>query len=85
LGEKFDAEQAKSWGLIRDVVADEALLPAAVDLAKRLAALPRERVANLRRILARREGLAAAMAQETEATVKGFLDPETAKRVAQFR
>ena len=26
-----------------------------------------------------------AMAQETEATVKGFLDPESAKRVAQFR
>lgn len=27
LGEKFDADQAKAWGLIRDVVADEALLP----------------------------------------------------------
>ncbi|MGE3874474.1 MAG: enoyl-CoA hydratase/isomerase family protein [Parvibaculaceae bacterium] len=87
LGEKFDADAAKSWGLIRDVVADDALLPAAIDLARRLAALPRERVADLRRILARpeRAGLAAAMAQETAATVKGFLDPETARRVAQFR
>ncbi len=87
LGEKFDADAAKSWGLIRDVVADDALLPAAVDLARRLAALPRERVADLRCILARpeRAGLAAAMAQETAATVKGFLDPETARRVAQFR
>jgi len=86
LGEKFDAEQGKAWGLIRDVVADAALLPAALDLARRLAALPRARVADLRRILARphRAGLETAMAQETTATVKGFLDPETIGRVAQF-
>jgi enoyl-CoA hydratase/carnithine racemase len=86
LGEKFDAEQAKSWGLIRDVVDDVALLPAAGDLARRLAALPSERVRDLRRILARREGggLEAAMAAETRATVAGFLDPETARRVAKF-
>jgi enoyl-CoA hydratase/carnithine racemase len=86
LGEKFDAEQAKSWGLVRDVVADEALLPATIELAKRIAALPRERVADLRRILARpgQAGLEAAMAQETAATVKGFLDPETLRRVAKF-
>ena len=87
LGEKFDADQAKSWGLVRDVVADEALMPEATDLAKRLAALPRDRVSDLRRILARHDGagLAAAMRAETVATVKGFLDPETAKRVALFR
>jgi hypothetical protein len=29
--------------------------------------------------------LEAAMAAETEATIRGFLDPETAKRVATFR
>ncbi|HTN95488.1 MAG TPA: enoyl-CoA hydratase/isomerase family protein [Nordella sp.] len=87
LGEKFDADQAKAWGLLRDVVADEALLPTATDLAGRLAALPRDRVSDLRRILARRDGagLTSAMHQETEATVRGFLDPETKKRVAQFR
>lgn len=87
LGEKFDAVEARSWGLIRDVVADEALLPTATDLARRLASLPRERVADLRRILARpeRAGLEAAMEQETAATVKGFLDPETQARVARFR
>ena len=87
LGEKFDADQAKSWGLVRDVVADEELLPNTLALAQRIAALPRERLSDLRRILARRTGagLDTAMAQETEATVKGFLDPESAKRVAQFR
>jgi enoyl-CoA hydratase/carnithine racemase len=87
LGDKFDADQAKAWGLLRDVVTDDALLPTAIDLARRLAALPRERVADMRRILARPDGagLEAAMTQETAATVKGFLDPETRLRVAQFR
>lgn len=87
LGEKFDADQAKAWGLVRDVVADQDLLPASIDLAKRLAALPRDRVADLRRIMAFREGagLEAAMAQETAATVRGFRDPDTAGRVSRFR
>ena len=40
----------------------------------------------MRRILARRTGggLDAAMAAETDATVRGFLDPETAKRISAF-
>lgn len=85
-GEKFDARQAQSWGLVRDVVPDDALLATATGLARRLAALPAARVADLRRIFARREpaGLDAAMAAETAATVRGFLDPETANRIAAF-
>jgi enoyl-CoA hydratase/carnithine racemase len=85
-GEKFDAKQAQSWGLIKDVVADEDLMPATIALAKRVAALPIGPVKDLRRILARRHGsgLEAAMAAETAATVRGFLDPETAMRVAKF-
>lgn len=85
-GEKFDADQARSWGLIRDVVADADVLPQAVALAVRLAALPAGPVRDLRRIFARRHGagLEAAMAAETAATVRGFLDPETAKRIASF-
>lgn len=85
-GEKFDAAQARSWGLIRDVVADDRLMASAVALATRLAALPAGPVRDLRRILARRHGagLEAAMAAETAATVRGFLDPETAKRIASF-
>lgn len=86
-GEKFDARQAKEWGLVKDVVPDTELIPQAVALAKRVAALPPGPVRDLRRILARRDGggLAAAMAAETAATVRGFLDPETARRVGQFR
>lgn len=68
------------------MVPDDALLPEALALAGRIAALPAERVRDLRRIFARRAGggLDASMAAETEATVRGFLDPETAKRVAGF-
>jgi enoyl-CoA hydratase/carnithine racemase len=86
LGERFDAVQALAWGLLSKVVADDALIPEAVALARRIAALPRGPVRDLRRILARRtgEGLEAAMAAETDATVRGFLDPETAARVAAF-
>ncbi len=86
LGERFDAGQAREWGLVWKVTPDAELMPEALALAHRIAALPPEPVRALRRILARRasSGLEAAMAAETDATVRGFLDPETAKRVAAF-
>jgi enoyl-CoA hydratase/carnithine racemase len=86
LGQRFDAAQALDWGLVWKVVPGEALMPEALTLARRIAALPRGPVRDLRRILARRTGagLEAAMSAETDATVRGFLDPETATRVAAF-
>ena len=84
LGERFDATQAHAWGLVWQVVSDEALMPASLALAQRIAALPPGPVRDLRRILARRSCLDTALAAETEATVRGFLDPETAARVAFF-
>ncbi|MEZ5840806.1 MAG: enoyl-CoA hydratase/isomerase family protein [Hyphomicrobiales bacterium] len=86
-GEKFTAEDARDWGLVHDVVESDDLLPVATALARRIAALPPGPVRDLRRILARPrpQGLEAAMAAETAATVRGFLDPETARRVAAFR
>jgi enoyl-CoA hydratase/carnithine racemase len=86
LGERFDAAQARDWGLVYQVVPDAALMPEALALARRIAALPPGPVRDLRRILARHsgKGLEAAMAAETEATIRGFLDPETAKRAAAF-
>jgi len=86
LGEKFDAGQAREWGLVWKVVGDGALMEEALALARRVAALPAGPVRALRRILAGRAGagLAPAMAAETEATVHGFLDAETARRIAGF-
>ena len=87
LGERFDAAQAHAWGLVWKVVPDDALMQNALALAHRIAALPPGPVRDLRRILAGpgHAGLPAAMAAETDATVRGFLDPETAGRVAAFR
>jgi enoyl-CoA hydratase/carnithine racemase len=85
LGEKFDADQALAWGLLRKVVPDAELMAEAVALARRVAGLPAGPVRALRRILAQQaDALAAAMAAETAATVAGFLDPETAARAAAF-
>ena len=84
LGERFDARQALDWGLLHAVVPDEALLAEATALAQHLAALPPGPVKALRRILAGEGGLEVAMAAESRATVAGFLDPETAKRIAGF-
>jgi len=86
LGERFDATEALAWGLVCKVVPEPALMAEALALARRIAALPPGPVQALRRIFARRAagGLDAAMDAETDATVRGFLDPETARRVAAF-
>jgi enoyl-CoA hydratase/carnithine racemase len=84
LGDRFDAAQALAWGLLHRVVPDAELMPAALALARRIAGLPPGPVRDLRRILARRSGLDVAMAAETDATVRGFLDPDTAGRIATF-
>ena len=84
LGEKFTATQAHEWGLIYRVVPDTTLLDEAITLARRIAALPPGPVQDLRRALVDRTTLEAAMQTETDATVRGFLDPESATRIARF-
>jgi len=85
LGEKFGADEAAEWGILHEVVPQDELMPRALALAERIAALPPGPVKDLRRILAGgSRGLERAMAEETEATLRGFLDPATAKRIAAF-
>jgi enoyl-CoA hydratase/carnithine racemase len=85
LGEKFGAAEALEWGLVWKMVPAGEALGAALGLARRIAALPRGPVGDLKRILARPAGsIEAALAAETAATVRGFLDPETVGRVAAF-
>jgi enoyl-CoA hydratase/carnithine racemase len=86
-GERFDAAQALAWGLVWKVVPDDELMAEALACARRVAKLPVGAVRDLKRILVR-EGNAAlepAIAAEIDATVRGFLDPETKARVATFR
>jgi len=62
------------------------LFAAAEETARRIAVLPAAQVSDLKRVLNRacHLDLEAALALETEATVRGFLDPETRARVARF-
>lgn len=85
-GERFDAEQALAWGMLHRVVPNEEMMPESLALARRLAALPVGPVKDLKRILAGQSGntFSAHMDAETAAAVRGFLDPETAQRIARF-
>lgn len=84
LGERFDAADAHRWGLVWKVVPDAGLLDEALALAQRIAALPPAAVQALRRCLLPPAELEAALAAETAATLRGFLDRDTARRLAQF-
>lgn len=49
LGEPFTAEDAQAWGLVRAVVPPEEVVPAALELARRLASGPTKAYAEVRR------------------------------------
>ncbi len=49
LNETFTAEQARDWGLVREVVAPEDVLPTALALARRLATGPTKAYAEVKR------------------------------------
>ena len=86
LGETFSAAEAHKMGLAWRVVPDDSVFETAHETAARIAALPQEAVCDLKRVLNRAGGfdIEGALALETEATVRRFLDPETAERVKSF-
>jgi enoyl-CoA hydratase/carnithine racemase len=85
-GERFDARAALAMGLAWKVVPEDELLAEAQAVARRIAALPADQVRDLKRVVNRacQLDVEGAMALETEATVRAFLDPATAARVARF-
>ncbi|NVJ98073.1 MAG: enoyl-CoA hydratase/isomerase family protein [Alphaproteobacteria bacterium] len=52
LGEKLPADKALEWGLVYDVVEDEALLETATTLAKKLASGPTVALSGIRQLMA---------------------------------
>ncbi len=86
LGETFDANDALSMGIAWKVVADDEVLEMAHETARRIAALPRTAVRDLKRVLNQVNiiDLEKTLALETEATVRGILDSETKRRVGKF-
>lgn len=83
-GDKFDAKTALEVGIAWKVVPEAKLMDEALATARRVAKLPTNQVRDLKRVLNRACHLDAegAMALETDACVRGFLDPATAERIA---
>ncbi len=89
LGERYDAAWLLRAGLAWRVVPDQQLVESATQLAERIAALPRRAVADMKTTLNRvaygdADSIERAMQLETEATICGFIDPETSQRIQSF-
>ncbi|MDH3295330.1 MAG: enoyl-CoA hydratase/isomerase family protein [Acidimicrobiia bacterium] len=86
LGERYSAQQLLEYGVAWRVVPDEALLDEALAVAGRLAETPQQAVRLMKRALNQTAvtDLERALSIETDATVAGFLDPETTGRLLNF-
>jgi len=85
-GNRYTAAELKEIGVAWKVVPDDELLAEAEAVAKQLAALPTLSTRAMKRVLnqAISGGLQHALSLETEATVAGFLDPETTRLLKDF-
>jgi enoyl-CoA hydratase/carnithine racemase len=86
LGERYDAPTLLEYGVAWRVVPDADLMTNARDIATQLAALPSLTAGAMKRVLNETAStdLVAALRHETEATVAGFLDPETTRLLKDF-
>lgn len=86
LGEVFDASEALAMGLAWKVVPTESVDDVAHETAERIASFPGGAASNLKRVLnqVNIDQFNEAMRLETEATIRGFLDPRTAQRLQDF-
>ena len=87
LGERIGAVGLRDLGLVNRVVPRADLLPAAMHLARRVAALAPGAVARLKRVVTGDDSLtlAGALTAEEQDARACFTDPETARRVAARR
>lgn len=86
LGDRYTATELRDIGVAWRVVPDADLLEEATVVAHRLAALPTRSVRAMKRAinLGAANDLRAALAEETRATVDGFLDPLTTQLLTDF-
>lgn len=86
-GEKYDSRALLAMGLAWRVVPSVQLRSEAIAVAQRLAALPQEAVKRMKQALnlSAVNDIERALQIETEATVAGFLDPETTRRLLAFK
>lgn len=85
-GDRYDAATLLQMGVAWRVVPDDELMTEATATAERLAALPQLAAQAMKRVLNQGAvtSLRSALAAETEATVQGFLDPETTRLLHEF-
>ncbi len=85
-GDRYTAADLHSLGVAWRVAADDALAEEALATARRLAALPPLSTRAMKRVLnaAAMPDMNRALDLETEATVAGFLDPETTRLLKDF-
>ena len=86
LGERHDAQKALETGIAWKVVPDDTLLDEARRLALAIADRPAGAVADVKRAIndGFHSSLEDAMAQETAATVRGFLSPAAQAKAKGF-
>ena len=85
-GERYDAAQLLDYGVAWKVAPDAQLMDQARATAQRLADLPPLSVRAMKRVLnaGASTDLRRALDLETEATVAGFMDPETTRLLSAF-
>ena len=85
-GDRYAAPDLQAMGLAWKCVPDADLMPEALSTARRLADLPPLAVRAMKRVLnaTAMTDPRRAMDLETEATIAGFMDPETTRRLRDF-
>lgn len=85
-GDRYSASDLLEMGVAWRVVSDELLMDEAHRVANRLSELPTLSVQAMKRVLNQvaSSDLDLALDLETEATIAGFLDPETTRRLKLF-
>src|SRR6202035_5159471 len=82
LGETLDAETARDWGLVNQVVADEDLMTSARGIAARLAALPPTAVRQTKNLIKNgRNDVPGRIGEELALFSDRLGSPEAAERV----
>lgn len=86
LGQRYTAAELQALGVAWRVVADAYLMREARAVATRIAGLPERSVRDMKMVLnkATYADVETAMELETDAAVRGSLDPATADRIAKF-
>ncbi len=82
LGDRYSAKDAPALGFDWEIVPASDVQNHAHAIAKRIAELPQGPVGDLKAALreAAKDTMETAMGRETEATLRGFLDPDSAQR-----